>query len=42
MRNLPSPHELQEAWEDLQSIHAEYLAPHGVKLPKATDYRKFW
>lgn len=40
MKNLPSPRELQNAWESLQKIHAQYLAPHGVKIPQATDYRE--
>ena len=40
MRNLPSPRELQDAWEDVQRIHAQHLASHGVKLPQAIDYRE--
>ncbi len=40
MKDLPSPHELQEAWEDLRNIHTRHLAHHGVKLPNATKYHE--
>ena len=35
---LPDPKVLQAAWLELQDIHKEYLAVHGVKLPKADHY----
>ena len=39
MRDIPTPTELQESWEDLRRIHAEHLEEHGVKLPQGIDYR---
>ena len=38
--NLPTPEELQQAWEDLRRIHAQHLASHGVKIPKVEQYSK--
>ena len=38
MMTLPSPEELQRAWLELCQIHAQYLKPHGVHLPKANQY----
>ena len=35
---LPTPAELQAAWEHIQEIHKEYLAKHEVRLPKAKHY----
>ncbi len=35
---LPNKTELQRAWEELQSIHTEYLKPHGVKIPGSSFY----
>ena len=40
MRDLPSPDELQQAWEDLCDIHAQYLKKHGVRIPKAEKYNE--
>lgn len=38
MNQLPSPDELQNCWEELQEVHAQYLARHEVKLPRAEHY----
>jgi len=38
--NLPTSSELQKAWEDIQDIHEQYLAKHGVKLPRANQYKE--
>ena len=35
---LPTPDELQAAWIDLQAIHTEYLAVHGVRIPQVEHY----
>lgn len=35
---LPNPEELQTAWTDLQAIHKEYLAVHGVRIPQTDHY----
>jgi len=35
---LPDSSDLQAAWGELQEIHKEYLAVHGVKLPKSKHY----
>lgn len=40
MKNLPSPRELQEAWEDLCHIHAQYLQVHEVKIPSSEQYNE--
>jgi len=46
MYDLPSRSALQKAWEDLQEIHAQYLAKYRVKLPPAIQYdeqaRSIW
>lgn len=38
MSALPSPAQLQKAWEDLREIHSTHLAVHDVKIPKAGKY----
>ncbi len=38
MKDLPSPNELQAAWEEIQEIHTEYLLPHGVRIPNVVHY----
>ncbi len=35
---LPTPSELQKAWEDIQRLHTQYLAVHEVIIPKVDDY----
>lgn len=35
---LPDAEDLQAAWIELQQIHKEHLAVHGVRLPKAEHY----
>ncbi|MXX51335.1 MAG: hypothetical protein F4Z39_09980 [Chloroflexi bacterium] len=40
MSKLPNSTELQKAWEELQDIHAQYLARHDVKLPRAIQYNE--
>ena len=40
MSKLPNSAELQKAWEELQDIHARYLARHDVKLPQAIQYNE--
>jgi len=35
---LPSPSNLQAAWAELRSIHAEYLAVHEVIIPQVEHY----
>lgn len=37
---MPTQEELQTAWVDLQAIHKEYLAVHGVSIPRVDDYRE--
>jgi len=38
MKELPTPSDLQSAWEEIQDIHEEYLERHEVKLPNAVHY----
>jgi len=38
--SMPTPEELQVAWQELQDIHSEYLALHKVKIPTVTHYAK--
>ena len=40
MRDLPSQEELQQAWEDLCNIHAQYLEDHGVRIPGVNRYNE--
>lgn len=40
MRDLPSQDELQQAWEDLCNIHAQYLEEHGVLIPGVSQYNQ--
>ena len=35
---LPTPEELQAAWEEVQDLHLQYLAIHGVRLPQTEHY----
>ena len=35
---LPTPRELQSAWEDVKQEHKKYRVNHGVKLPNADRY----
>lgn len=36
--SLPTSDELQAAWEEVQDLHQQYLAIHGVRLPSAEHY----
>lgn len=38
MNNLPTPQELQQAWEELCEIHSQHLAKHEVILPQSNQY----
>lgn len=40
MKDLPSQDELQQAWEDLCNIHAQYLKEHEVVLPNVKQYNE--
>jgi len=40
MHELPSEFELQEAWEELQEIHSQYLARHEVSIPRVSQYNQ--
>lgn len=40
MQELPSDSNLQNAWDELQDIHEEYLAKFDVKLPRANLYNE--
>ena len=37
-KRLPTAQELQKTWSKLQEIHQEYLAVHGVHIPKVDHY----
>ena len=40
MNNLPTPEELQQAWEELCGIHSQYLERYEVKLPNSNRYNE--
>lgn len=40
MRDLPSEDELQQSWEDLCGIHAQYLEEYGVRMPGVNRYNE--